>query len=100
MAVGHIDRAGAGRMMLYLLVALSVTAPGQTLRRPPPNRTSSTSVSPPASSSDEPERCRVRRVTAFPSSHQFATDFIDTIATDPGPHADDPAAIWGLTADL
>src|SRR6185437_3166641 len=100
MAVGHIDRAGAGRMMLYLLVALSVTAPGQTLRRPPPNRPSSTRVSPPASSSDEPDSCRVRRVTAFPGSHQFATDFIETIATDPGPHADDPAAIWGLTADL
>jgi len=41
----------------------------------------------------------VHQVTAFPGSHQFATDFIETIATDPEPD-DDDAVIWGLTADL
>jgi len=49
--------------------------------------------------SGEQESCRVHQVTAFPGSHQFATDFIETIATDPEPD-DDDAVIWGLTADL
>jgi hypothetical protein len=42
----------------------------------------------------------VQQVTAFPGSHQFATDFIETIATDPDANRDDPVMIWGLTADL
>ncbi|HEX3569963.1 MAG TPA: hypothetical protein VHU44_04005 [Acidobacteriaceae bacterium] len=37
-------------------------------------------------------------MTGLPGSHQFAGDFIETIATDPG--ATDPDLIWGLTADL
>lgn len=44
------------------------------------------------------DNCRVHRVTGIPGSHQFASDFIETIATDPS--ADDPDLIWGLTADL
>ena len=42
--------------------------------------------------------CRIHRITGFPGSHQFASDFIETIATDPtDPDSD---TVWGLTADL
>ena len=46
------------------------------------------------------ESCRVHRVTSLPGSHQFASDFIEAIASDPDPGANDPDVIWGLTADL
>jgi len=42
----------------------------------------------------------VHRVTGFPGSHKFASDFIEAIAGDPDPGAKDPDVIWGLTADL
>ena len=102
MAVGHIARTG--RIMLYLLMALSVPLPGQTRRRNTPARTHGAKIPPPATddtgTDNEPESCRVQQVTAFPGSHQFATDFIETLATDPEPDANDASAIWGLTADL
>ena len=44
------------------------------------------------------EHCRVHRVTGFPGSHHFASDFIETIARDPA--STDPDQIFGLTADL
>jgi hypothetical protein len=43
--------------------------------------------------------CTVRRVTSFPGSHQFASDFLEVVATDPGPRGK-RNALWGLTADL
>ena len=46
------------------------------------------------------ESCRVHRVTSLPGSHQFASDFIETIARDPGAGVKDADVIWGLTADL
>ena len=47
---------------------------------------------------DDLDSCRVHRVTGLPGSHQFASDFIETIASDPDPDAEDPAMfIWGLT---
>lgn len=46
------------------------------------------------------DSCRVHRVTSLPGSHQFASDFIETIARDPGAGAKDADVIWGLTADL
>lgn len=102
MAIGHIDRMFLSRMVVWLLV-LSMTAGAQTPRRSPPGRITSSASPPPAKvagPSDEPASCRVQQVTAFPGSHQFATDFIETIATDPDAGSDDLAAIWGLTADL
>ena len=48
----------------------------------------------------ELDSCRVHRVTSLPGSHQFASDFIEAIASDPDPGAKDPEVIWGLTADL
>jgi hypothetical protein len=104
MAIGHINLGGPSRILLCLLVILSVPAAGQTSRRSTPALDSSTSAVLPrqndGSTSDEPESCRVHRVTAFPGSHLFATDFIETIATDPESDADDTRAMWGLTADL
>jgi hypothetical protein len=46
------------------------------------------------------DSCRVHQVTSLPGSHQFASDFIEAIASDPGSGAKDPDVIWGLTADL
>lgn len=104
MSIEHIDRTGPSSIVFCLLVAFSVWSQGQTPRR------SSQAQAVPASSltqprddagpNSEPESCRVHQVTAFPGSHQFATDFIETIAVDPEPDADDTAVIWGLTADL
>jgi hypothetical protein len=42
--------------------------------------------------------CRVHEVRDLPGSHQFASGFIEAMATDPT--AKDPNALWGLTADL
>jgi len=47
---------------------------------------------------DDLESCRVHRVTSLPGSHKYASDFIETIATDPA--TDDSDVMWGLTADL
>lgn len=46
------------------------------------------------------ETCHVHQVRGLPGSHQFASDFIEAIATDPNPAGKDRNAIWGLTADL
>jgi hypothetical protein len=42
------------------------------------------------------DSCRSHEVTSLPGSHQFASDFIETIASD----AKEPNVIWGMTADL
>ena len=42
--------------------------------------------------------CRIHEVRDLPGSHQFASGFLEAIATDPG--AQDPNVVWGLTADL
>lgn len=47
---------------------------------------------------DDLENCRVHRVTSLPGSHQFASEYIETIAGDPSNN--NPDVIWGLTADL
>jgi hypothetical protein len=46
------------------------------------------------------DSCHIRQVTTFPGSHQFGSDFLEAMATDPGPRAKDSNAVWGLTADL
>jgi hypothetical protein len=104
MASGHIHRADLSSIMLSVVVALSVAAAGQAPRRSASAPAGSTSSPLPArddpNANDVPESCRVHQVTAFPGSHLFGTDFIETIATDPEPDANDPMVIWGLTADL
>jgi hypothetical protein len=44
--------------------------------------------------------CRVQEVVSLPGSHQFASSFLEAIATDPDPKATDANVIWGLNADL
>jgi hypothetical protein len=44
--------------------------------------------------------CQIRRVTTLPGSHQYAADFIETMATDPDPSNKDSNTVWGITADL
>lgn len=78
MATQPIHRRPSSRIIPFLLLATSMTSIGQTA----------------------PDSCRVHQVTAFPGSHQFATDFIETIATDPDADTNQPDPIWGLTADL
>jgi hypothetical protein len=78
---------------------------GQTLQpqAPVPNHPVVTNSSSPPESGDlkdDMDSCRVHRVTGLPGSHLFASDFIEAIAGDPNPDAEDPDVIWGLTADL
>src|SRR5215469_556337 len=101
MAIRRIDRIGSNSLSLCLLAGLLVPVHAQTGRKPGATAASTNSPSVrDEGSADEPESCRVHQVTAFPGSHQFATDFIETIATDPEPDTDDNSVIWGLTADL
>ena len=51
-------------------------------------------------SPDVSASCSTRRVTSVPGSHRFASDFIESIATDPAHHIADAAAIYALTADI
>jgi hypothetical protein len=44
--------------------------------------------------------CNIREVTSLPGSHQFASDFIETIVSDPDPRAKDHNVVWSLTADF
>jgi len=46
------------------------------------------------------DSCRVHQVTGLPGSHQFASDFIEAMATDPNPRTRGRNVVWGLTADL
>jgi hypothetical protein len=46
----------------------------------------------------ELDSCHAHEVKSLPGSHQFGSDFIEAMATDP--RAKDRSAVWGLTADL
>jgi hypothetical protein len=46
-----------------------------------------------------PSACDTHQVTELPGSHQFASDFLEVVARDPGPRAN-RKLLWGLTADL
>jgi hypothetical protein len=95
---------------LLLLMAAPLMAWGQIPTPQTPTTSnpfiqSPNSSSPSETSDDDDARkdlasCHIHRVTSLPGSHQFASDFIETIASDPDPNANDPDVIWGLTADL
>ena len=87
MAIVRIPGPFSGRMILPLLMPLLWTLPAQT-QKAHPERVPSGQI----------ESCRIHQITAFPGSHQFATDFIETLATDPD--SGDRQTLWGLTADL
>jgi hypothetical protein len=61
---------------------------------------SSSASSPEDSDSGEAKRdldmCHVYEVKSLPGSHHFASDFVETMASDPT----NPSTVWGLTADL
>ncbi len=107
MALSHICRAALRRTSLFLLMTIPMIGWGQTLPHQTP-ATNNAGVFSASSSSDNNDRdasedlnsCRAYRVTTLPGSHQFASDFIEAIASDPDPGARDRDVIWGLTADL
>jgi hypothetical protein len=70
---------GLKRKLQFLLMATSMMAWGQV---------------------PLPDSCHIQQVTNLPGSHQFGSDFIEAMASDPDPKAKDPDAVWGLTADL
>lgn len=107
MELARTCTAALSRRSLFLLLALPVMGWGQTLRpqTPIPNhavvtRSSSSSENSNSDAANDLDNCRAHRVTSLPGSHQFASDFIEAIASDPDPDARDPDVIWGLTADL
>jgi len=46
------------------------------------------------------DSCRIHEVKSLPGSHEFASHFIETMASDPDPQAKDSNVVWALTADL
>ncbi len=72
------------RLLFVTLLAASMMARGQ--------------VSPPQSQNSD--SCQIRQVITLPGSHEFAADFIETMASDSDPMSSDANVIWGLTADL
>ena len=107
MAITRTFRADLSRRSLFLLMVAPIVTWGQTLQHQSraPNHSIAASSSSSSDNSDSDARddlnnCRVHRVTSLPGSHQFASDFIEAIVSDPDPGAKDPDVIWGLTADL
>jgi hypothetical protein len=107
MVLTHTWWAALSKRCLFVSMAALMMGWGQNLQpqTPTPNRAIVTSSSLLSDNSDDDAKndldsCRVHRVTSLPGSHQFASDFIETIASDPDPNAKDPDVIWGLTADL
>ncbi len=99
MALTNTCRTVLSMRSLLLLMAVPMMPWGQTLQpqTPTPNPAVATDDGDPRSDLDS---CHSHRVTNLPGSHQFASDFIEAIASDPDPGAKDPDVIWGLTADL
>jgi hypothetical protein len=87
MALTHTSRAALTTSALLMSIAIPIMACAQTQENDPAT-----------DPSEDLDNCRVHRVTTLPGSHKFASDFIETIATDP--NSNDPDTIWALTADL
>ena len=105
MALKHTCRVALSTRTLFLLMAISMMGLGQTVQSSAPNRAVVTGSSSPSDHSDgdvgdDLDNCRVHRVTSLPGSREFASDFIEAIASDPNPSVNDLDVIWGLTADL
>lgn len=49
---------------------------------------------------DSADSCQVRAVSGLPGSREFASQFLETMASDPAPEDGDAGTVWGLTADL
>jgi hypothetical protein len=46
------------------------------------------------------DSCHIHPVKTLPGSHQFGSEFIVAMASDPDPNTGEPNTVWGLTADL
>jgi hypothetical protein len=79
-------------LVYSILVAAPMVARGQTSRSP--------AAPYPNSYSQDLESCRLHPVRSLPGSHQFGSDFIEAMASDPDPKAKDSSVVWALTADL
>jgi hypothetical protein len=104
MALTNTCRAAQNLPLLIIVLMLGWQRTLQS-QTPAPNHAVVADSTTPAESTDDNlkddmDSCRVHRVTGLPGSHQFASDFIEAIAGDPDPGAEDPDMIWGLTADL
>jgi hypothetical protein len=106
MALTHTCRAAIKWKNLFLLVAVLMMGWVQTLQSQTPAQVlaavanSSSPDNNDGAVKNDLDNCRVHRVTSLPGSHQFASDFIEAIASDPDPGTRDSDLIWGLTADL
>jgi hypothetical protein len=106
MALTHLFQMTHSRTAQLLVLAVSMNACGHTLQAQTPVSDHAVVVGPSSLDNgvgdvrNDMDNCRVHRVTSFPGSHRFATDFIEAIASDSDPNAKDPDLIWGLTADL
>ncbi len=91
------------RKFLFLWIAASLLAWGQAA--PPAHKAHARGAIGSPAPAREGERatgdldsCRVDRVTSLPGSGQFASDFLEAMAGDPG--AKGRNAVWALSADL
>jgi hypothetical protein len=105
MAIMHTRRRpfGCRGLLLLLLTPLASSAQApqaHSAPQKPPESSASSTVQSDDDPTDDLESCRVHRVTSLPGSHQFASDYIETLASDPDPAANDTDVIWALTADL
>jgi hypothetical protein len=82
------------RLLLWIAAPLLAWGQVPSPETPPLHR--APLQSPASSDRAGTDSCRSREVTTLPGSHQFASDFLETIASDP----EDPEVIWGLAADL
>ena len=78
------------RTFLLLWMAVPMMAWGQVSRR------AEAKINPPSAS----DSCHSQEVTELPGSREFASHFLEAMASDPNPGAKDRNVIWGLTADL
>jgi len=95
-----------GLFFLFLMEML-VLMPGafaQSSSSAVPASSFTTSSPSPGSDGDGAKRdldsCNIHEVKNLPGSHQFGSDFIEAMASDPNPKAKDRNVVWGLTADL
>ena len=77
-----------------LWVAVPLMACGQS----PPSHDPALQSSNPAKT--DLDACRSHEVRSLPGSHQFASDFIETMINTIAADPKDPPATWGITADL
>jgi hypothetical protein len=80
-------------------------AQSQTLERTLIHTSASRAVGAASNKSDHDDAkkdldsCHIHQVQSLPGSHQFGSDFIEAMASDPNPRAN-ANDVWGLTADL